>query len=209
MDTQRTKLLISTSESLLSARPAYSDAFPSIFMVIMYWLSNRHLQADPQLLHQMKNFCVSASSVVISLTMRDKAMDLLKLIDERVCGFVCFPRPTADIIQLNRGGTDMLPLSPGRRIPKASQILPRDLAIALTLLEGDKYKAIQPMDYISHLRRHSRPNNVEAAWMVNNKVVTWVKQSVLHYDELEARTEVFKFFVNTAQVSACLLNQCV
>ncbi|KAG5652947.1 hypothetical protein H0H81_002955 [Sphagnurus paluster] len=75
--------------------------------------------------------------------------------------------------------------------------MPQDLAIALTLLEGDKYRAILPTDYIAHLRNH-RPNNVEAAYMTNNKIVLWVKQSILHYDGIESRAQVLKFFVNTA-----------
>lgn len=93
------------------------------------------------------------------------------------------------------------PLSPGRKLLQASDITPRDLAIALTLLEGDKYKAIVPCDYIAHLRRHSGFNSVEVACSVNNKIVLWVKQSVLHYDTAELRTQVLKFFLNTAQVS--------
>jgi len=92
------------------------------------------------------------------------------------------------------------PLAPGRKLLQASDITPRDLAIALTLLEGDKYKAIVPSDYIAHLRRHSGFNSVEAACLVNNKIVLWVKRSVLHYDTAELRTQVLKFFLNTAQV---------
>lgn len=64
-------------------------------------------------------------------------------------------------------------------------MLPRDLAIALTLLEGDKYKVILPTDYIAHLEKQPRPNNVEAAYLANNKIVLWVKKSVLHYDTVD------------------------
>lgn len=78
--------------------------------------------------------------------------------------------------------------------------MPRDLAIALTLLEGDRYKAILPTDYIAHLKKQARPNNVEAAYLANNKIVLWVKQSVLHYDTIDSRAQVLKFFVNTALV---------
>lgn len=92
------------------------------------------------------------------------------------------------------------PLSPGRKLLQASDINPRDLAIALTLLEGDKYKAIVPSDYIAHLRRHSGFNSVEVACSVNNKIILWVKQSVLHYETAELRTSVLKFFLNTAHV---------
>ena len=53
-------------------------------MVIMYWLSNQHLQIDPQLLWQMRNFCDSAIRMKSSSTMVDKARDLLCQIDVRV-----------------------------------------------------------------------------------------------------------------------------
>jgi hypothetical protein len=92
-------------------------------------------------------------------------------------------------------------LLPDRRIPKTSEILPHDLAIALTLLEGDKYKSILPIDYIAHLRQHPGPNNVESACAVNNKIGYWVKKSILHYNQPEKRGKVLKFFVNTAQVN--------
>lgn len=162
----------------------------NIFMVIMYWLSSRHLPVDQQLLWQMRNFCEVAIRVKTSSTMVDKAGDLLQMIDER-------------------SKNDLLtspPLSPGRKLLQASDITPRDLAIALTLLEGDKYKAIVPCDYIAHLRRHAGFNSVEVACSVNNKIVLWVKQSVLHYDTAELRTQVLKFFLNTAHECRKLRN---
>ena len=53
-------------------------------MVIMYWLSNGHLQVDSQLLWQMKIFCDSAIRIVSSSTMVDKARDMLRQIESRV-----------------------------------------------------------------------------------------------------------------------------
>ncbi|KAF8892698.1 ras guanine nucleotide exchange factor domain-containing protein [Infundibulicybe gibba] len=153
-----------------------------IFMVIMYWLSSGHLQVDPQLLWQMKNFCLTAMSMKSSQTMNNKAWDLLELIEDRS----------------NRDPSSPLALSPGRKIPRASDILPRDLAIALALLEGDKYRAILPTDYIAHLKRYPGINGVEVACQTNNKIILWVKQSVLHYDEIDSRVQVLKFFINAA-----------
>lgn len=53
-------------------------------MVISYWLTSRHLFVDAQLLWQMRNFCLSAESMKSSITMHDKAAELVKLIDNRV-----------------------------------------------------------------------------------------------------------------------------
>lgn len=75
------------------------------------------------------------------------------------------------------------------------------MAIALTLLEGDKYKVLVPSDYIAHLRKHPGYNRVEGAYTANNKIGFWVKESILHYDAVDKRAEVLKFFIHTALVS--------
>ena len=67
------------------------------------------------------------------------------------------------------------------------QLTPLELAVALALLEGDKYTAIAPFDYIANLRGHAGYNNVEGAYATNNKIIFWVKDSVLHFDTVEKR----------------------
>ncbi|KAF8964088.1 ras guanine nucleotide exchange factor domain-containing protein [Flammula alnicola] len=161
----------------------------NVFMVITYWLSNRHLLVDHQLLWQMKTFCESAIRMKSSVTMSDKARDLLKLIEHWA-----------------RNDTLPPPLSPGRRTLQASEIKPNDLAIALTLYEGDIYKDLVPSDYIAHLRRYPGYNAVEGTYTTNNKIVFWVKDSILHYDGVEQRTEILKFFIHTAQECQKLRN---
>jgi len=92
-------------------------------------------------------------------------------------------------------------LLPSRKLLQDSDIAPHHLAIALTLLEGDKYKAIVPSDYIAHFGKHPGSNGVKVACSVNNKIVLWVKQSVLQYDTAHSRAQRIEFFLNTAQVS--------
>jgi len=92
-------------------------------------------------------------------------------------------------------------LSPSRKLLQDPDITPHHLAIALTLLEGDKYKAIVPSDYIAHFGKHSGSNGVKVACSVNNKIILWVQQSVLHYDTAQSRAQRIGFFLNTAQVS--------
>jgi son of sevenless-like protein len=126
-----------------------------------------------------------------SSTMVDKARDLLCQIDVRG--------------NINPSSLSLL-LSPGRRSVQAPQIKPNELAIALALLEGDKYKVLVPSDYIAHLRRHAGHNNVEGAYTTHNKIIFWVKDSVLHYDTVEKRADVLKFFIHTAQECRKLRN---
>jgi hypothetical protein len=79
-------------------------------------------------------------------------------------------------------------------------IMPYDIAIALSIVEGDIYNHILPADYIAHLLRLSTPN-IEAAYDINNKIGFWVKKSILRPDRIESRGEALKFFVNVADVS--------
>ena len=79
--------------------------------------------------------------------------------------------------------------------------IPIELANALALLEGDKYKVIVPFDYIAHLKKHPGRNNIEGAYTTNNKIIFWIKDSVLRNDTVEKRVSVLNLFIDTAQVS--------
>jgi hypothetical protein len=77
---------------------------------------------------------------------------------------------------------------------------PRDLAIALMILEGDNYSCIRPSDYVSHLQRPEENNNILAARMMNHHVINWAKHSILCMDDVIGREGVLKWFVNMAEV---------
>ncbi|KAI5124038.1 hypothetical protein M0805_003867 [Coniferiporia weirii] len=87
---------------------------------------------------------------------------------------------------------------------RTSDISPLDLAVALSELEGEKYKAITATDCISYLLHKDGPSNVAEANLVaearatNNKIVSWVKKSVIKSDRMENRGDTLRFFVNTA-----------
>jgi len=87
-------------------------------------------------------------------------------------------------------------------VPKlqAPQIKPYDLAIALTLMEGDNYNVLTPPDYLAFLRKHLGHNPIEDFYNTNNKIIIWIKSSILHYEKTEKRSEVLKFFINAALV---------
>ena len=92
-----------------------------------------------------------------------------------------------------------------RPVSKASDLVPTDLAIAFTLIEGDLYSRITQTDCVVHLQQISGTRHIDAARKANNRIVNWVKKSVLRSDEVQSRSEVFKFFVNTAEVRAPFL----
>lgn len=89
-------------------------------------------------------------------------------------------------------------------VPRSVDVTPRDVAECLTLVEGEAYDKILPADYIAQVLALSVANHVEAASATNNKIGYWVKWSILRQDRIESRGEMFKFFVNTAEVYYCL-----
>jgi len=78
---------------------------------------------------------------------------------------------------------------------------PLDLAIALLILERDKYTRILPAHFISYFQQPSGENNVRDALETNRTIAYWIQCAVLRCDELGARTGVLKFFVSVAEVT--------
>jgi hypothetical protein len=165
-----------------------------------YWATNLHFEVGIIVLTQMREFALSIQS---SERMRELANELFSVTTERVWFqyfFQFLALSHCRLLQLQSP-----PNSPALPRPPASPAItqptePRDLAIALVILEGDKYTRILLGDCISHLQQQSGKNNIQAAYETNNRIVNWVKQGVLRVDDLENRSEVLKFFVHTAEV---------
>jgi son of sevenless-like protein len=83
---------------------------------------------------------------------------------------------------------------------QSSQVTPHDLAIGLTLLEGDNYSALHPSDYMMHLSKR-QSTKIKTLYDVNNKIKVWATESILHFSDVHDRAEVLKFFIHTAVVS--------
>lgn len=89
----------------------------------------------------------------------------------------------------------------GKKTIRPSEITPNQLAVALTLLEGEKYKSVTPSDYLAHLGRHPGHNNIEGVYTTNNKITLWVKDTILRCGDTSTRASTLKFFIETATVS--------
>jgi son of sevenless-like protein len=108
---------------------------------------------------------------------------------------------SADYISLQAARSVALPVSNiNEPILKASEVKPHDLAVALGLLEGDHYKALQPSDYLLFLSK-GQSDRVQLYDKTNEKIKLWVIRSILHYDTVSDRSDVMKFYINTAIVS--------
>lgn len=88
---------------------------------------------------------------------------------------------------------------------RTSEVSSRELAIAFTLCEGDRYRQLRPIDYISHLGKENPSvpgsTNIDAASDVNNRMIAMVQRAVLNCNKIEERVEAIKFFIDTAQVN--------
>ena len=87
---------------------------------------------------------------------------------------------------------------------RPNEVTPRGLALALTILEGDKYKAILPYDYLANQCHRPGFNRVDDAAFTNNQIIEWVKRSLLHWEALQQRADMVKFYLSTAQVNILL-----
>lgn len=165
-----------------------------IFMLMIFWLESRRMPVTMDVLLQMRTFCQESLRFKTSSSMIRRGNDLLQLIDQRIA-------EQADNDQVYSFSVGF-PCSYSLKHPIGRPQTPKDLAVALTILEGEKYKAIMPCDYLAYLRPeqiHGYHNPVEIARVVNNHIIQWVKQSILHYDEVLPRADVIKFYVHTAQ----------
>jgi hypothetical protein len=91
---------------------------------------------------------------------------------------------------------------------------PRQLALALAVLEGERYQRILPAEYIAHAGRQPLYcPNLLAAIAFNETVHNWVQSSILDldfaggWDELNRRSEIKEYFVQTAKV-ICTFRTC-
>jgi hypothetical protein len=54
-----------------------------------------------------------------------------------------------------------------------------DIALSLSMIEGDIYGKITQADYIAHLREAPMTRHIECATRLNNRVDSWVKKKIL------------------------------
>jgi hypothetical protein len=86
--------------------------------------------------------------------------------------------------------------------------VPRQLAMALGRLEGERYQCILPSEYMAHEGKlRSFSPNLTAAIALNQRINNWVQSSILDMDldgapnEVESRCITKRFFVRTAEVT--------
>ena len=81
-------------------------------------------------------------------------------------------------------------------------IKPRDIAGALTALEGGYFKRIRPADLLIYVNKFSLHNRVQEAKEIHDKIRHWVKKVILDHDSVESRSKEINVFASVVQVCA-------
>jgi hypothetical protein len=123
-------------------------------------------------------------SETISETMESKAREIVSLIDDP--DYVRCSRPSInDNVTANRILQVCLRqpknCTPLRREPaeRPHGMTPADLAAALTVVEGDRFKCITYWDYMNFTRQRSNVRRIEVFNIVHGLVRVWVQTTVL------------------------------
>lgn len=175
----------------------------SVIDVMKYWVTSPYFKLDINVLARVMEFALSIQS---SESMKNLTQELHLAAAERVwfhyfCQRLILSHRWLLYLQLISPSIPHTIIS----LEPAKPTGPRDLAIALLILEGDKYARILPADYISYFQQQPGENTVRDVLETKCKIICWVQQAILRCDELGERSELLKFFVSTAEVIVTLI----
>ncbi|KAJ7136998.1 ras guanine nucleotide exchange factor domain-containing protein [Mycena epipterygia] len=154
---------------------AYHIERHKIVKVVVAWL--RTLEPESNISHRVREFALAVDNGLIS----NHQNMILKAIDDQTRG----------------------PMSSNYGDAKVEPMHPHQLAVALTLIEGDLRKSIRWIDYL-HYEKGS-PSRIDSLLSEHHKMIAWVQDSVLRHDDMQDRAHSIQRFTETAQ--ACLVLQ--
>lgn len=167
------------------------------------WMTCAYIRMDSQIKDKIFDFAVTlVRSNDTSVRMKDPATELMSASGQPVRStptrllFIC---PTYSWLHQ-------------AKIPSSSfvfsQTTPRrpadgrEIAIGLMLCESDHFSRIITSDFIYHLR--GQPEiHIHAASDLNNRIVNWVKRSVLCTSDLYDRSKLVGLMIYAAKVGQC------
>ncbi|KZV65841.1 ras GEF [Peniophora sp. CONT] len=164
----------------------------SILLLIQTWLQLDYEDLDETVL---MTILVFARSIQGSQTFLAISREIVSLVEHKIAYIEPDPSPGLSVHT-----------NPRVAIPRASDILPLELAVALTVLEGTLFSQITHFDCLAQLQRLAGARRVERAVGASNRIMNWVKKSILRSDSPDIRADVYKFFINVAEECAKLAN---
>jgi len=156
-----------------------------LYCFLRAWLSAEGEHADRELLSSIMTF---ASTVSGSDTMREVAREIIDRFSKNMDVVVASP------VSSSHSDNRLRPGSPS----SLDRFKATDIALSLTVIEGERYAEISQADYVAHLRG-ANSKHIESATKVNNHLVNWVKQNVLGSEDVQKRAINFRLFVLVAE----------
>ncbi|KAH8104489.1 ras GEF [Cristinia sonorae] len=106
--------------------------------------------------------------------------------------------------------TNTVPVAPPQPImPKATSkklklldIDPTELARQLTVMEGNLYKKIRPMECLQRSRENKpgkSADNITAIIQLSNRIANWVAETILEREDSRKRATIVKHFISVAE----------
>ncbi|KAI9448931.1 ras guanine nucleotide exchange factor domain-containing protein [Lactarius psammicola] len=163
----------------------------SILLFLRAWLSAEGERVDRELLSSIGTF---ASTIGGSDIMKEVAREIVDLVGKNMDVVVA---PPVSPLQPS-SGRPVSPLS-------LDQIKALDIAVSLTVIEGERYAKISRADYVAHLRG-AVSKHIESATKVNNRLVNWVKKKIIGSEDVQKRATSFRLFVLVAEECRKLQN---
>ncbi|KAI0295804.1 hypothetical protein BC826DRAFT_272338 [Russula brevipes] len=188
--------LFATSERLLEVlygQFELSDLHPSddassrVLLFVGSWLNKGFEDEELKCSSSVKEFILT-----IAHSGEAKAMEIASMVEN------------PDYVLLRQPGyCTQLRRTPAER-PEG--VTPTDLATALTVVEGDRFKCITYWDFVKFIRGATNTQRIELSTTTHDLVKAWVQRAVLHSSHLHDRMRVYEEWIYTAQACRGLNN---
>ncbi|KAF8497034.1 ras guanine nucleotide exchange factor domain-containing protein [Russula emetica] len=173
--------------------PVATSSRFSILLFIESWLKKGFADEDLKCTSMIKQLVLPlVDSETISEKMEAKAKEIARLIDD------------PDYVLLRQPKNYTALRSEDAERPQG--VTPTDLAAALTVVEGDRFKCITYWDYVNFTRWQPNVQRIEVFNIVHDLVKVWVQRTVLKSDFLEERMGMYEEWIYTAKECRALNN---
>ncbi|KAI0255388.1 ras guanine nucleotide exchange factor domain-containing protein [Lactifluus subvellereus] len=171
--------------------PAHVGSRYLILLFIESWLKKGFEDVNLSCSSKIKEFAGVISDSE-SERMEKKAAEIARLVDD------------PEYVRLRK--PESAPRLRREPAPRPPGVTPSDVAAALTVVEGTRFKSITYWDYVNFTRGQFDTRRIEVFNTVHDLVTAWVKKTILEPDYLDERMKAYEEWIHTAQTCRNLNN---
>ena len=170
---------------MLSLLTSTNDLFLSILLFIESWLKKGFADEDLKCSSMIKEFVLPlVDSETISKKMETEAKEIARLINDpdhvrRSRSSIDVNVAANDDFQVRLRQPESCTALRSEPAERPQGVAPSDLAAALTVVEGDRFKCITYWDYVNFTRRPANVRRIDVFNIVHDLVKVWVQTTVL------------------------------